>query len=349
MVFKIFLCTLLILAIEIIPSFQLPFVTFPTSESVLKCGDQVTVKFIDDEKPPTSSMSGIKVQFMTDQETQQIPLLTIVENLPITESQFDFNVPSVKELGYSPGKFYFLMFSDPSKPDKGGICWSSKFTVLEGDLIPITYYYLKIQINNLNIQIAYRYNPFADSSETTPPVIQMTPKSFLLGNSLPNLFPDDHSDDHAASTSPKTPSVMSSVMQLTPRSLLNDPLPNLFPDDHTTLPSPYTTTPVASTPTSSVTSSVIPITSVATSLTNVVMPAATTSSKIWQSVITAVMPTRPVTVVIPLKPTKSSSSDDPSSDQGTVIVVVNGPKSSSPKSTNAFDSGTGLQSSAAIN
>ncbi|CAG8743665.1 4469_t:CDS:2, partial [Cetraspora pellucida] len=214
MVFKIYLCFLLILAIEIIPSFQLPFVTFPTSESVLKCGDQVTVNFIDDEKPPTSSMSGIKVQFMTDQETQQIPLLTIVENLPITESQFDFNVPSVKELGYSPGNFYFLMFSDPSKPDKGGIRWSSKFTVLEGDLIPITYYYLKIQLNNLNTQIAYRYiNPFADSSETpsaTSPVIQMTPKSFLLGNSLPNIFPDDHSDDHAASTSPKTPSVTSS-------------------------------------------------------------------------------------------------------------------------------------------
>ncbi|CAG8790948.1 1082_t:CDS:1, partial [Racocetra fulgida] len=76
-------------------------------------------------------MSGIKVQFMTGQETQPIPLLTIVENLPITDSQFNFNVPSVKELGYPPGKFYFLMFSDPSKPDKGGVSWSPKFTVLE--------------------------------------------------------------------------------------------------------------------------------------------------------------------------------------------------------------------------
>ncbi|CAG8824269.1 11058_t:CDS:1, partial [Racocetra fulgida] len=58
------------------------------------------------------------------------------------------------------------------------------------------------------------------------------------------------------------------------------------------------------------------------------------------SVITAMMPTAPVTVVIPLKPTKPHSPSNPSSDPGTVIVIVNGPKSSSPKSTNAFDSGS---------
>ncbi|CAG8598178.1 39895_t:CDS:2 [Gigaspora margarita] len=154
MLFKISLCFLLILVVGTFPSLQLPHVTFPTNDSVLKSGDQVTIKFIDDGNPPTSSMSGIKIQFMKNQDTQQIPLLTIVENLPNTESQFDFKVPSIKALDCSPGKFYFLMFSDPGKPDKDDISCSPTFTVLE------------------------------DSSETpsvTFPVKQMTPNNFLRG------------------------------------------------------------------------------------------------------------------------------------------------------------------------
>ncbi|CAG8464572.1 9105_t:CDS:2, partial [Scutellospora calospora] len=161
-------------------SLQVPSVTFPTSESVLICGDQITIKFIDDGNPPTSSMSGIKVQFMTDHDKQQITLLTIAENLLTNETQTAFKVPSIKTLGYPPGKLYSLMFSDPDKPDKGGVSWSPRFTVLEAGI-------------NTIIDNFYQRSEIIDSSEspsvTTPVIKKETSNSFLLGN-IPLPLPE---------------------------------------------------------------------------------------------------------------------------------------------------------------
>ncbi|RIB28471.1 hypothetical protein C2G38_2157782 [Gigaspora rosea] len=298
MLFKISLCFLLILVIGTFPSLQLPYVTFPTNDSVLKSGDQITIKFKDDGNPPTSSMSGIKIQFMKNQDTQQIPLLTIVENLPNTESQFDFKVPSIKALNCSSGKFYFLMFSDSGKPDKGNISCSPTFTVLE------------------------------DSSETpsvTFPAKQMTQNNFLRGGigdigdigggiGIPDILPGEKKTSTSVNTMTSITSTPTSTSTSAPTSAST-----IAPTIAQTI-----------TPTNTPTSIVTPFVSITTTPTNAIMPAVTTQKSAWPSVITAssIDPSKPITAIIPLY-----SPSDPSSDPGTVVIVVNGPKSTNTKLT----------------
>ncbi|CAG8673315.1 20932_t:CDS:2, partial [Dentiscutata erythropus] len=85
-------------------------------------------------------------------------------------------------------------------------------------------------------------------------------------------------------------------------------------------------------------------------------PANTIMSKTtWPSVITlSINPTMPITAVLPLIPTKPYSPSDSSSEPGTVVVVVNGPKSSTTKlAVNTIHpqspNDEGIQSSSAMN
>ncbi|CAG8549172.1 307_t:CDS:2 [Racocetra persica] len=128
--FKIYLSCLLALVIGVSLSLAAPSPSIPIGETVWNSGDNVTAMWTDAGEPKSSTMSGIKVQFMTGPDNPQIPLLTLAENLPNTATSLNFIVPSPSSLGYPPGKIYFLMFSDPAKPGVG-VSWSTRFTVLE--------------------------------------------------------------------------------------------------------------------------------------------------------------------------------------------------------------------------
>ncbi|CAG8685020.1 1752_t:CDS:2 [Cetraspora pellucida] len=127
---KIYLSCLLALVISVSLSLAAPSPTIPIGDTIWNSGDNVTAMWTDVGDPKTSTMSAIKVQFMTGPDDQQIPLVTLAENLTNTATSLNFIVPAPSFVGYYPGKIYFLMFSDPAKPGIG-VSWSTRFTVLE--------------------------------------------------------------------------------------------------------------------------------------------------------------------------------------------------------------------------
>ncbi|KAF0526231.1 hypothetical protein F8M41_014131 [Gigaspora margarita] len=129
---RIYLSYLLVLVVGAGFSLALPSPSIPIGSTVWNSGDNVQAVWSDAGTPKSSTLSGIKVQYMTGPDSPQIPLMTLADNLPNTATTLNFTVPSCKSLGYPPGKIYFLMFTDPKNPTVG-LAWSTRFTVLEAD------------------------------------------------------------------------------------------------------------------------------------------------------------------------------------------------------------------------
>ncbi|CAG8536931.1 12323_t:CDS:2 [Dentiscutata heterogama] len=148
-----------------------------------------------------------------------------------------------------------------------------------------------------------------DSSKTpTFPVKQEIPNNFLLDVGLPGAGTLLSDGQTLANTMTSVTSTSASTPTSTP-----------------------TSTPM-STPTSTPTSAVTPLVPVTPTSANAVTPAVMPQKTTWPSVITVTInPTMPITAVLPLIPTKPYSPSNPSSDPGTVVVIVNGPKSSNTK------------------
>ncbi|CAG8492295.1 6390_t:CDS:2 [Racocetra fulgida] len=140
--------------------------------------------------PKTSTMSGIKVQFMTGPDIQQVPLLILAENLPNTATSLNFIVPAPSSLRYPPGKIYFLMFSDPAKPGVG-VSWSTRFTVLE----------------------AGNSNPPANYTPGSPWTFTMSPNAPATPTPVFTPTPTQQAPDPAALTPSASPSQATMIPQ----------------------------------------------------------------------------------------------------------------------------------------
>ncbi|CAG8635781.1 10819_t:CDS:2 [Dentiscutata heterogama] len=194
---KIYLSCLLVLIVGAGYSLAYPSPTIPVGDTVWTAGQNVTAMWTDSGANKSSSMSGIKVQFMTGPDSPQIPLVTLADKLDNTATSLSFIVPSPSTLGYPPGKIYFLMFSDPANPTVG-VSWSTRFTVLEPS----------------NSSPPANYTPgtpwtFTKSSTTpaTPaPAIASTTAQPVLVTPTPQLPPANSPDSSQAQPAVASPS-----------------------------------------------------------------------------------------------------------------------------------------------
>ncbi|CAI2161745.1 17057_t:CDS:2 [Funneliformis geosporum] len=88
--------------------------SFPIGDSVVRPGETVKIKWIDDgQKPPLSKMPNVAVEFMTGSDLEQVTLAPI-SKVPGTAKELDWKVPLVEPVGKN-------------------LFWTTRFTVTDKD------------------------------------------------------------------------------------------------------------------------------------------------------------------------------------------------------------------------